>query len=100
MLAGAAELKAIDPAPAQVAVCDDAGAALLAAAWPSSELLRPAPPTAADALRLVSARVSDGALGDFALADLVLPDLALLDGNYLRRSDAEIFGEATEARRG
>ena len=51
-------------------------------------------------LRLVSARVSDGALGDFALADLVLPDLALLDGNYLRRSDAEIFGEATEARRG
>jgi hypothetical protein len=24
-------------------------------------------------------------------------DLALLDGHYLRRSDAEIFGEAKEA---
>jgi hypothetical protein len=28
--------------------------------------------------------------GDFA-------DLLLLDGNYLRRSDAEIFGEASAA---
>jgi tRNA threonylcarbamoyladenosine biosynthesis protein TsaB len=41
-------------------------------------------PTAADALRLCVSRV---AAGEFV-------DLALLDGNYLRRSDAEIFGEA------
>jgi tRNA threonylcarbamoyladenosine biosynthesis protein TsaB len=43
-------------------------------------------PTAADAIRLCAARV---AAGEFV-------DLALLDGNYLRRSDAEIFGEPDE----
>jgi tRNA threonylcarbamoyladenosine biosynthesis protein TsaB len=78
MLAGAAELKAIEPAPARVAVCDDAAAALMASAWP----------IAGDALRLAAPRVLEGAF----------VDLALLDGNYLRRSDAEIFGEATEAK--
>jgi hypothetical protein len=41
-----------------------------------------AAPTAADALRPGEARLVAG--GDV--------DLALLDGNYLRRSDAEIFG--------
>jgi tRNA threonylcarbamoyladenosine biosynthesis protein TsaB len=88
MLAGAAELKAIEPAPAQVAVCDDAAAALLASAWPATRIMQVAAPTASDALRLGAARVGAGAF----------VDLALLDGNYLRRSDAEIFGEATEAK--
>jgi tRNA threonylcarbamoyladenosine biosynthesis protein TsaB len=89
MLAGAAELKAIDPPPTQVAVCDEAAATVLKSAWPSAELLHAVPPTAADALRLAAARV----------AGREFVDLALLDGNYLRRSDAEIFGEATEAHR-
>jgi tRNA threonylcarbamoyladenosine biosynthesis protein TsaB len=44
--------------------------------------IRVGPPTAADALAACAAR--------FALGDFI--DLALLDGNYLRRSDAEIFG--------
>jgi tRNA threonylcarbamoyladenosine biosynthesis protein TsaB len=46
-------------------------------------LVRTAAPTAADALRLCTPRV---AAGQFV-------DLELLDGNYLRRSDAEIFGD-------
>lgn len=83
MLAGAQELAAIDPAGARIAVCDDAAAALLASAWPEAELVRTPPPTAADALHLCAPRVL---AGEFA-------DLALLDGHYLRRSDAEIFGE-------
>jgi tRNA threonylcarbamoyladenosine biosynthesis protein TsaB len=88
-LAGAAELKSIDPAPAQVAVCDDEAAALVGSAWPSAQLVRVSAPNAADALRLAADRVGAGSF----------VDLALLDGNYLRRSDAEIFGEATEAQR-
>ena len=91
MLAGAHELAAIDPAPARIAICDDAAALLLCAAWPDAELIRTAAPTAADALQLCAPRV---AAGEFV-------DLALLDGHYLRRSDAEIFGEpaATEQQR-
>ena len=88
ILAGSKELKAVHPTPAQVAVCDDAAADLLSTTWPSASLLRVAPPTAADALHLASPRV---ARGEFV-------DLALLDGNYLRRSDAEIFGDAAEAK--
>jgi tRNA threonylcarbamoyladenosine biosynthesis protein TsaB len=83
MLAGAAELAGIDPAGARLAVCDDAAAALLSSAWPDAKLLRTPPPTAADALTLCAPRV---AAGEFV-------DVALLDGHYLRRSDAEIFGE-------
>jgi len=82
MLAGAAELAELLPAPPRVAVCDDAAAALLEEAWPEAELVRLAAPTAADALALGAARI---VAGEFA-------DLALLDGHYLRRSDAEIFG--------
>jgi len=62
-------------------------AALLEAAWPNAKLIRLAPPTAADALQLAAPRV---AAGEFA-------DVALLDGHYLRRSDAEIFGEPIPA---
>jgi tRNA threonylcarbamoyladenosine biosynthesis protein TsaB len=82
LLAGAAELAAIVP-PLRIAFCDDAAALLLGSAWPATELVRSKEPTAADALRLSAPRV---AAGDFV-------DLALLDGHYLRRSDAEIFGE-------
>jgi tRNA threonylcarbamoyladenosine biosynthesis protein TsaB len=89
LLAGAEELAEIQPAGA-IAVCDEGAADLLAAAWPGGELVRTAAPTAADALRLCAWRV---AAGKFV-------DLALLDGHYLRRSDAEIFGEAGAGTRG
>lgn len=81
MLAGAEELAAVRPAPDRIAVCDDA-AALLCEAWPGTELIQVAAPSAADALQLCAKRVNRG---DFV-------DLMLLDGHYLRRSDAEILG--------
>ena len=83
LLAGADELTAILPAPFRVAVCDEAAAQLLCSAWPETKLVRVEPPTGADALLLCAPRA---AAGEFV-------DLALLDGHYLRRSDAEIFGE-------
>jgi tRNA threonylcarbamoyladenosine biosynthesis protein TsaB len=83
MLAGAAELAAIAAAPKTVAVGDDEAAALLKAAWPAVEQIRLAAPAASDALELAVARI---ATGEFV-------DLAQLDGHYLRRSDAEIFGD-------
>ena len=79
LLAGVEELAAIR-APERVAVCDAAAEKLLAAAWPGVMLARTEEPTAADALRLAVPRV--------LARDFV--DAALLDGNYLRRSDAEI----------
>ena len=82
VLAGVPELAAIEP-PARIAVCDDAAALLLGQAWPVAELVRAPAPTAADALQLCAPRVAAGAF----------VDLLLLDGHYLRRSDAEIFGE-------
>jgi tRNA threonylcarbamoyladenosine biosynthesis protein TsaB len=88
ILAGPRELVVIDPAPVRVAVCDDEAAAVLAAAWPGAQLVRVPPPVAADALRLGEARLIAGAV----------IDLALLDGHYLRRSDAEIFGAEVEAK--
>ena len=87
LLAGARELAAIDPAPLRVAICDDAATARLSAAWPSTQLVRVALPMAADALRMGEARLLAGAH----------VELALLDGHYLRRSDAEIFGDAAAA---
>ena len=86
LLAGAAELTTIPPPP-RVAFCDDSAAQLLRAAWPASELVEFRAPTAADALTFAVPRVD---AGDFV-------DLALLDGHYLRRSDAEIFGEKLPA---
>jgi tRNA threonylcarbamoyladenosine biosynthesis protein TsaB len=88
LLAGTRELAAIDPAPLRVAVCDEAASALLASAWPGTQLVKCSAPVAADALRLGEARLVAGAS----------VDLALLDGHYLRRSDAEIFGEAAAER--
>jgi tRNA threonylcarbamoyladenosine biosynthesis protein TsaB len=87
LLAGVDERKAIDLADGQIGVCDEAAGLLLQSVWPGVELLRSAAPTAADALRLCATRV---AAGEFV-------DLALLDGHYLRRSDAEIFGDAAKA---
>jgi tRNA threonylcarbamoyladenosine biosynthesis protein TsaB len=82
ILAGPVELAAIDPFPARVAVCDEGAAALLARAWPQTQLVTTPSPLASDALRPGEARLIAGATAD----------LALLDGHYLRRSDAEIFG--------
>ncbi len=81
-LAGPEELNPIHPAPLRVAVCDDSAAMVLTSAWPGTQLIRVAPPLASDALRAGEARLIAGAA----------VDLALLDGYYLRRSDAEIFG--------
>jgi tRNA threonylcarbamoyladenosine biosynthesis protein TsaB len=86
-LAGAAELAGFNPPPAQTAVCDEDAAALIAAAWSATELVQVAAPSAADALELALPRIL---AGEFA-------DLVLLDGHYLRRSDAEIFGEPATA---
>jgi tRNA threonylcarbamoyladenosine biosynthesis protein TsaB len=84
LLAGAAELAAVAPSPERVAVCDDSAARLVGEAWPAAELAFVAAPLASDALRLGALRLSAGQSDD----------VLLLDGNYLRRSDAEIFGEA------
>lgn len=80
ILAGSASES--DP-PDRIAVCDDAAARLVGGWWPGAELVRVEPPDAADLLRTALSRIR---AGEFA-------DLILLDGNYLRRSDAEIFGE-------
>jgi tRNA threonylcarbamoyladenosine biosynthesis protein TsaB len=85
LLAGARELAAMDAAPLRIAVCDEASAGLLRAQWPGAQLVRSAEPVAVDALRMGEARLVAGAL----------VDLALLDGHYLRRPDAEIFGAET-----
>lgn len=88
LLAGVSELAAVESAGAPIAVCDDMAAGLLSSAWPGAELVRVSAPTAADAMRLCAGRVMGG---EFV-------DLALLDGHYLRRPDAEIFGEAAKVR--
>jgi len=87
LLAGARELAAIQPPPVRVGVCDESAAALLGVAWPSALLVRCGAPLASEALRLGESRLIAG----------FFEELALLDGNYLRRSDAEIFGEAAVA---
>lgn len=89
LLAGAEELAALNAAGARTAVCDEAAAGMLGGAWPGVELVRVEAPTASDALRLCAGRV----------AGREFVDLALLDGHYLRRSDAEIFGDAAKAHR-
>lgn len=82
IVAGARELEAMAARPERLAVCDESAAALLAAAWRGTELIKVEAPLASDALRAAEAMPGAGAW----------VDLALLDGNYLRRSDAEIFG--------
>jgi tRNA threonylcarbamoyladenosine biosynthesis protein TsaB len=87
LLAGAEELAAVVPVPARVAVCEDSAARLLGTEWRATELVRVPAPNAGDALRLSAARLVAGEH----------PELALLDGHYLRRSDAEIFGDKAAA---
>jgi tRNA threonylcarbamoyladenosine biosynthesis protein TsaB len=88
-LAGAADLAALAAPPHRVAVGDDSAAVLIRSGWPAAEVIRVPAPSAADALLHGAPRI---AAGKFV-------DLALLDGHYLRRSDAEIFGEPAAARR-
>lgn len=87
LLAGRAELL-VTPPPAQIAICDEAAAALLTSAWPQAQILHVSAPTASDGMQLAAGRILAGRF----------VDLALLDGHYLRRSDAEIFGEPAGAR--
>lgn len=89
LLAGAEELVAVSPAPLRVAVCEEAAEPILSSAWPTAQLVRTSSPAARDALRLGESRLVAGAS----------VDLAQLDGHYLRRSDAEIFGEAAATAR-
>jgi tRNA threonylcarbamoyladenosine biosynthesis protein TsaB len=88
LLAGQTELLRT-PAPAQIAVCDESAAALLESAWPQSQLLHVPAPTACDAMQLAVERILAGRF----------VDLEVLDGHYLRRSDAEIFGEPAGVQR-
>lgn len=81
LLAGAADLAKVPPG-SPIAVCDEPAANLLQEAGTDAQLVRVSAPTAADALAL--------AVGDIHGRNFA--DLALLDGHYLRRSDAEIFG--------
>ena len=85
------ELRAGSGAPevmnVPIAVCEDAAATLLERVWPEARLVRVGAPSAADAIALCAGRVL---AADFA-------DLAMLDGHYLRRSDAEIFGSVPSA---
>ena len=85
-LAGAAELAAIAAVPKQIAVCDDAAEEQIRAAWPGAVVVQVETPTAADALELAAPQIRAG----------TFVDLALLDGHYLRRSDAEIFGDPVQ----
>jgi len=87
VLAGRADLEAMMPQPERVAVCDDAAAELVKAVWPGADLVRAEAPHASDAIEMAAPRIR---AGEYA-------DLALLDGHYLRRSDAEIFGEPAQA---
>jgi tRNA threonylcarbamoyl adenosine modification protein YeaZ len=116
LLAGAEELDRVSTsmlegsgAPGVVAVCDDAAAALISAVWGGVELRRVEAPTAAVAigicaLEILASHPSRKIRGLDGVPDLPAEDdsagrfvdLATLDGHYLRRSDAEIFGEAAK----
>jgi tRNA threonylcarbamoyladenosine biosynthesis protein TsaB len=79
-------LRAGSGAPNLIAVCDDAAESLLAGAWPGANLVRTLAPTAGDAIELCVPAILTGEFDD----------LAALDGHYLRRSDAEIFGDTVQ----
>ncbi|MGA8089924.1 MAG: tRNA (adenosine(37)-N6)-threonylcarbamoyltransferase complex dimerization subunit type 1 TsaB [Terracidiphilus sp.] len=83
LLAGVEELAGVPVPGGSIAVCDEAAESLLARAWPAATLVRTLAPTAGDAIELCLPRVLERSFDD----------LALLDGHYLRRSDAEIFGD-------
>jgi tRNA threonylcarbamoyladenosine biosynthesis protein TsaB len=81
LLGGAKDLALMD-APSDIGVCDDAAEELLRDLWQAARLHRVHSPTAADALAVAAP----------AIVARSFADIALLDGHYLRRSDAEIFG--------
>lgn len=70
-----------------IAVCEEAAESLLKHTWLEASVVRATAPSAEEAIRLCLPRIL---ARDFE-------DLALLDGHYLRRSDAEIFGDAPRA---
>jgi tRNA threonylcarbamoyladenosine biosynthesis protein TsaB len=80
-LANTDELKRAGLDGRQVAVCDDAAEAVLWSAVPDALVMRAAEPTAGFAIQHAVGRI---VRGEFA-------EPLQLDGNYLRRSDAEIF---------
>jgi len=80
------KLRAGSGAPDVIAVCEDAAAEVVTAAFGDVELVRIEAPTAGDAIRVCVPAIL---AGEFA-------DLAALDGHYLRRSDAEIFGDPAQ----
>ncbi len=84
MLVGEQELTGLAEIPEAVAVCDEAAERILEAVWPAARLVRVDAPSAVDAI--------EAALGKTRPGQSV--DAMMLDANYLRRSDAEIFGEA------
>ncbi len=91
LLAGVADLADLSPV-AEIAVCDPAARELIATGWPAANVSTVTAPTASDALILAAPLIHARRFAD----------IALLDGHYLRRSDAEIFGDpaaATPARR-
>ena len=86
LLAAHEDLAGIVPPPGGVAVCDDSAAEMVSAAWSEAVLVRSEAPAAGDAIALCAPEILAGRFAD----------LALLDGHYLRRSDAEIFGESAK----
>jgi tRNA threonylcarbamoyladenosine biosynthesis protein TsaB len=86
VLAGKAELAGFATISGPIAICEDAAEEWVRAVWPEAVIQRVAAPTAADAIELVAPQLRAGKF----------VDLALLDGHYLRRSDAEIFGETLQ----
>lgn len=88
-LANLAELRQAGLDGCRVAVCEDAAAELLRSAAPAAEIIRCAEPSAAFAI--------EHARGRIARAEFTDP--LALDGNYLRRSDAEIFWSSLRASR-
>jgi tRNA threonylcarbamoyladenosine biosynthesis protein TsaB len=73
------DLKRIAPTNTRIAICEES----LVPSLSGMDLVRVHPPTAADAVSIVMERFHEG----------VFDDVLTLDGNYLRRSDAEIFSK-------
>ena len=90
LLAAHEDLAGLVPPPGRVAVCDEAAAGMMAEVWSGAVLVRSEAPAAGDAIALCAPEILAGRFAD----------LALLDGHYLRRSDAEIFGESAKAASG
>jgi tRNA threonylcarbamoyladenosine biosynthesis protein TsaB len=92
LLAGNEELAAVKPAPKRIAVCDEAAAALLAAAWPSTELVR-------TRLRLRRMRFSSARRGSMPGSLLIWRCwMGTICGGRMRRSLARLLKRPKKAR--